>query len=299
MYSTCIFCHSSLGFNQVIEAFPVGHRLAFDSAKGRLWAVCTHCERWNLTPIEERWEAIEDCERNFRSVKTRVSTREIGLARLEDGSELVRIGKPLLPEHASWRYGDQFGTRRARNLATSAALVAGIALFIPYGLLTAGSCVFAGLNAYFILDQLTRQPQRLRTVAKARSAEGKEVLIRGRDAEKTIIVSGTSSSQWGLLVPRWSPRISVLRVGYPVEPSFAEFRGEAALQVAGRILPIINSRGAPQKRVREAVANVESYPEVDKLFNRAARLAERASWRAPEHWGSLSKLPPRFGWHLR
>ena len=72
MYSNCIFCHAGLGANEVIEHFPVGHRLAFDGAKGRLWVVCRRCERWNLTPLEERWEAIEDCERAFRATTLRV-----------------------------------------------------------------------------------------------------------------------------------------------------------------------------------------------------------------------------------
>jgi hypothetical protein len=59
MYSTCIFCNKPLGANESLEAFPVGERLAFDPARGRLWVVCRACERWNLTPLDERWEAIE------------------------------------------------------------------------------------------------------------------------------------------------------------------------------------------------------------------------------------------------
>ncbi|HEV7838611.1 MAG TPA: hypothetical protein VGO75_11135, partial [Gemmatimonadaceae bacterium] len=74
MYSTCLFCHDKLGANEAVEHFPIGRRLAFDAAKGRLWVVCRKCERWNLTPIEERWDAIEECERAFRATKTRVST---------------------------------------------------------------------------------------------------------------------------------------------------------------------------------------------------------------------------------
>src|SRR6478672_1588159 len=85
VYATCLFCNGDLGRNEAIETFPVGRRLAFDAAKGRLWVVCRKCERWNLTPIEERWEAIEDCERQFRGTKLRVSTDEIGLARLKEG----------------------------------------------------------------------------------------------------------------------------------------------------------------------------------------------------------------------
>lgn len=116
MYSTCRFCKSSLGANEAIERFPVGRRLAFDAAKGRLWVVCRKCERWNLSPLEERWEAIEECERSYRGTKLRTSTDQIGLARLAEGLELVRVGKPLRPEFAAWRYGDQFGARRRRAL---------------------------------------------------------------------------------------------------------------------------------------------------------------------------------------
>ena len=52
-----MFCKTPLGSNVVVEAFPVGRRLAFDPAKGRLWVVCRSCERWNLTSLEERDDA--------------------------------------------------------------------------------------------------------------------------------------------------------------------------------------------------------------------------------------------------
>ena len=107
-----MFCNRPLGANEVVESFPVGRRLAFDSARGRLWVVCHSCERWNLTPLEERWEAVETCERLFRGTRIRTSTENIGLARHREGLELVRIGRPLRPEFAAWRYGDQFGRRR-------------------------------------------------------------------------------------------------------------------------------------------------------------------------------------------
>ncbi|MDZ4754350.1 MAG: hypothetical protein SGJ11_07615 [Phycisphaerae bacterium] len=115
MFSTCLFCHTSLDANQSIEHFPIGRRLAFDAERGRLWAVCPNCARWSLTPLEERWEAIEERERVYRDTKQRVSTDNIALARLKDGTDLVRIGRPLLPEFSAWRYGDQLGRRRKRH----------------------------------------------------------------------------------------------------------------------------------------------------------------------------------------
>src|SRR5690348_11137693 len=93
MYSTCLFCNRDLGSNESLETFPVGRRLAFDATKGRLWVVCKHCERWNLSPLEERWEAIESAEALYRDTRRRVATDEIGLAKLRDGTELVRIGR--------------------------------------------------------------------------------------------------------------------------------------------------------------------------------------------------------------
>src|SRR5688572_19807949 len=115
MYRHCIYCKSDLGSNEVIEHFPLGRRLAFDGERGRLWVICRHCRRWNLSPIEERWEAIEDCERQYRKTTTRLATEHIGLARLPEGLDLVRIGRPQRPEFAAWRYGDQLVQRRRRT----------------------------------------------------------------------------------------------------------------------------------------------------------------------------------------
>ena len=105
MYSACLYCQSYLGRNELLPRFPVGKRLAFDGAKGRLWVICGSCARWNLSPLEERWESIDECERRFRRTRIRVSTDNIGLVELPEGTTLIRIGKPLFPEFAAWRYG--------------------------------------------------------------------------------------------------------------------------------------------------------------------------------------------------
>ncbi len=61
----------------------------------------------------------------------RASTDNIGLARLHEGLELVRIGRPQRPEFAAWRYGDQFGRRRKRAIlyGVGGAIVGGAILF--------------------------------------------------------------------------------------------------------------------------------------------------------------------------
>src|SRR5437868_2313630 len=138
MYATCLFCNKSLGTNETFESFPVGKRLAFDAAKGRLWVVCSHCERWNLSPLDERWEAIEQAERLYRDTRKRVATDNIGLAKLRDGTTIVRIGEPMRPEFAAWRYGDQFGRRRNRQLLIAGGGVAALGAVIVGSAITVG-----------------------------------------------------------------------------------------------------------------------------------------------------------------
>src|SRR5690348_5657063 len=92
LYQHCIFCSADLGSNEILEDFPVGQSVAFDPHKGRLWAVCSRCGRWNLAPIEERWEAVESAEQRFRSARQRVHRENIGVARLEDGTRFIRVG---------------------------------------------------------------------------------------------------------------------------------------------------------------------------------------------------------------
>src|ERR1044071_6664747 len=134
MYATCLFCNKPLGSNEALETFPVGKRLAFDAAKGRLWVVCPSCERWNLSPLEERWEAIEQAEKLYRDTRLRVATDNIGLAKLREGTTLVRIGQPLRPEFAAWRYGDEFGRRRRRQILIAGGGVAALGVLVTAGI---------------------------------------------------------------------------------------------------------------------------------------------------------------------
>jgi hypothetical protein len=110
VYHTCLFCNRDLGRNEVVEQFPVGRRLAFDAARGRLWVVCAQCRRWNLTPMEERWEAIETCERLYRDTRTRVATDNIGLAMemaLHEDDERRAMEGELSALESAWRDAEE------------------------------------------------------------------------------------------------------------------------------------------------------------------------------------------------
>ena len=122
-----VACYGADGVSRFIRAAtwsplaPAGLRfgpshvaIISDSDRGRLWVVCKKCHNWNLSPIEHRWEAVEACERIYRGTRVRVSTENIGLATLGEGLDLVRVGKPLLPEFAAWRYGSRIKHCRER-----------------------------------------------------------------------------------------------------------------------------------------------------------------------------------------
>lgn len=281
MYSTCLFCHDDLGRNEAIEHFPVGRRLAFDASKGRLWVVCRKCERWNLTPLEERWEAIEEAERLFSDTRMRVSTDNIGLAKLREGTTLIRIGSALRPELAAWRYGDQFGRRRRRHLAFTAAgitVVAGIAIAGPAtGIIAGGGWgLWQGANALHNLYQAKRVRTRLRL------PNSDDVLpIRKNQLDHTSIVR-TADESWGL-------RISMRKPGAAKELGHENvilYTGREALRAASKLLPAVNESGARPQDVQSAVSLLSQASDPSHLFRRYAsgvapdRATTRGAFRA-------------------
>ena len=289
MYATCLFCNGDLGRNESIESFPVGRRLAFDAAKGRLWVVCRKCERWNLSPLEERWEAIEECERQFRATTLRVSTDQIGLARLREGLELVRIGEPQRPEMAAWRYGDQFGRRRRRHFAMIAGGVAVAGVIVVAGPVL-GLVSGVAINPMWQFINAGRGIYRHRTVVNVPAPDGTTLRTRLTDLNRVRLSS--TSGEIVIEVPT-SP-------GYRIGPWYRyrgrtmhELTGDAAIRAAGALLPRINQSGGSQSQVQRAVALLEENPAPDKVFTRALGSVERTRrWDTGKHGASmLHKLP--------
>ena len=287
MYSTCIFCHSPLGANEAIEHFPVGRRLAFDAAKGRLWAVCRKCERWNLTPLEERWEAIEECERSFRETKLRISTAQIGLGRLREGLELVRIGKPLRPEFAAWRYGDQFGRRRRKNIVRIGAVTVAVGAMPFVGATIGASIGLAGVNIYPLFQWAAILYDRTRVVARVRDENGRVLIIRTPDAVETVMLPPTAYHEWGLRVThRAHPENRVPWWQYTGGDAQTDIRGAAAMRAAAQLLPRLNRQGATKSELEEAVKIATEHEDPTIPFEKAARFARR-SWI---HYGKGAML---------
>lgn len=279
MYSTCLFCHSNLGTNEVIESFPIGRRLAFDAATGRLWVICRKCERWNLTPIEERWEAVEQCERLFSATRLRVSSDNIGLSRLREGLELVRIGKPLRPEMAAWRYGDQFGRRRRRYIIGTTAVgvvAAGVLIAGPATGILAGG----GFGMFQLLNGL-QKAARDRIVRARVAIPGHErpTILRGKDMKRIVLAS--TGGKWTLSMP-YNSGVSALR---PI----VTLTGADALRAAATVLPAVNVKGANREQVSNAVSLLDRTPDAHELFLTATKTQMTAARGVYEVF--LDRLP--------
>ncbi|HJQ11041.1 MAG TPA: hypothetical protein VJ840_08420 [Gemmatimonadaceae bacterium] len=274
MYSTCIFCQSPLGSNEAIESFPVGRRLAFDVAKGRLWAVCRKCERWNLTPLEERWEAIEQCERSFRETRLRASTDEIGLGKLSEGTELVRIGKPLRPEFAAWRYGDQFGRRRRKHLIqVGVGFAAGLAIPI-WGPLASLSLGGLGISGWQLLAMGRTVYHRVKIVTRVHDDEGRSLFIRRHDVREAIMLPAKRGESWGLAVMHRANAEEAKWWKLKQNQAVTDVRGDAAVRAAAQLLPHINREGARASQINDAVKIASEHDNPTKPFERAANYAK-------------------------
>jgi hypothetical protein len=254
MYRNCIFCSAKLGSNESIERFPVGRTLAFDAAKGRLWAVCPRCARWNLAPIEERWEAIDEAERLFRDARLRVQHENVGLTRLRDGTRLVRIGQAVAGEMAAWRYGREMQKRRTRAMIGDTIQGAGVAGIIVGALAAPVLYSFAmplhGIAAFFgELDKYYRADRVAHRIPAADSPTWRLLELRWRDLALVRTALG-EDGQLQLQVPQ---ALGVWAGNAPIV-----LTGTTATVVTGKALVRINGKGAPQADLDRALDRIAS-----------------------------------------
>jgi len=255
MFSTCLFCHASLGANQIIEHFPIGRRLAYDAERGRLWAVCRKCERWNLTPLEERWEAIEECERAYRDTRQRVSTDNIALARLRDGTDLIRIGQPLRPEFAAWRYERVVRQRRRKMYGLSLgawAIALGVTVPVTLLSISTGAPLLLFPQAGLLIWQRHESWRRHMRIA----------LDNGQFADLTqrqLLATQCRLNEDGQLEVALTHggRRKGLQIDL-VDAQRLHLYGDAAQETLRRIIVGVNLDGASKNDVRDAVAVVET-----------------------------------------
>jgi hypothetical protein len=215
--------------------------------------VCRSCGQWNLTPLEERWEAIEECERLYRDTPRRASTNEIGIATIPDALDLIRIGRPQRPELVAWRYGDRLLRRRRRVQwagatvgAFGAAGVAGAAMSVaPVGLLMIAMAPILGVygSMFGWLGPMTAAKRNMRGVLHTAGIDIglMESLISG--SEMTL-VRADNADGWAM------------RVVLPLRQ--IDIDGSRAYRVLGLLLPKIAIWGASRRDVDTAVGMLDS-----------------------------------------
>jgi hypothetical protein len=275
MYHTCYHCLAHLGANTVLEAFPVGRRVAYDPAARRLWAACTCCGRWNLAPVEDRWEVPEQCERLFRVARRRYGTANVALAQLGDGTELVRVGAAPRPEIAAWRYGGRLLRARRRGAgalmrAATAYAAAGAQLRRwATGSAGAGTAEERGLR--LVLAASVRHRERVVAVVRpdAAGAGGAAMapdapVLRVRHLAAAVLVRPEPDDPWQLEVPH--------------EDGIVRLSGSAGLRTAAALLAAANAHGVTADAVDAALRKLDEAADPDGYFNRVLRTAWRWRW---------------------
>jgi hypothetical protein len=205
---------------------------------------------------------VETCERLFRQSRRRVSTENVGLAELSSGVTLIRVGSPLRPELAAWRYGRVLGSRRVRSSIATAIGLAGAA-----GVAAGGAALGIGALAFcgaYGTGQMAIMDIPIRVVARV-SFGGRVLRIRREDV----------------------PRLRVLRIercagdrlSYSLLVHHARgvdcLHDEEAVCALGAIMPAVNRFGADRSVLREALALIERSPSVDAFVGAMYGYANR------------------------
>jgi hypothetical protein len=254
MYSTCLHCHGALGANEEIESFPVGRRLAFDATHGRLWVICPSCRRWNLSPLEERWEAVERAEALYRITPTRVATDQIGMAKRRSGLELIRIGAPLRPEFAAWRYGGQLRSRFRRQWFERGmrSLEDSGQMNSVGWLMALGHPIFFAAGVPILAARAAQRGWRAAARIHGVVVDGTALEVRGRHLS-LLRLEADPDARWRLVLTHAT---GVARVA-----------GASVMPTLGRLLPHINDVGASDHQVAQAVAKIEHFGRTDRLLD--------------------------------
>jgi hypothetical protein len=212
--------------------------------------------------------------------------------------ELVRVGEPLRPELAAWRYGDQFGRRQRRTVAyTTLGIAAGL------GIIVAGPIIggVAGLSwtAYNAFNAAVNVYQQRRVRAR--------LMIPGRD--RPIAVRSNQVSRVSLVPSEnaWALRVSFEEEDNGAPPVFGTvwmkerltssvlLTGDDALRAAARLLPSVNASGASKRDVASAVNLLSEAPDPARLFAKYA--AESPSGQYLSHLSRPVRLALEMASH--
>jgi hypothetical protein len=265
IFSRCLFCHAAISENETFEGMTRGQRFAFDPARGRLWVICDECKRWNLVPIEERWETVESLEKIARDeARLMVKTENVSLLRIGD-VELIRIGAAGLPEEAWWRYGREITSRRAEfqryNLRmgriSSAVAMSGVTL-------ARGAIIGIGMQPVVrtIMREMKFGPTAWRGAARCAGC-GSVLREIHFDNTKRVIIARGENGALELRYRCYRCQFEGLHAGY-------RLTGISAEHLLRRVLAYRHFDGATESHIRASSTVIEEIGSPDQLTQRLA-----------------------------
>jgi hypothetical protein len=307
MYATCIHCQRALGRNELLETLPVGRRIAFDEAAGRVWVVCQSCCRWNLVPFDSRYEAIEASEKLFRESRLRMSTGQIGIAKTREGTELVRIGSPLRPEMAAWRYAGSLAKRRMRFAFRTAPVTIGLAavaknLPFLYSFVGVGSLPLIGASivSSTVVGWANRRTLAIVDVHGAPLkvnrllVGGIRIDPQGPTGIRVLLptIPATRFRRSGFGAPSTQSRVGHVLAADDDDADrlqrFVPLDGDLS-QLLRVIMPISNEAGAPERVIADATAMLSRYDPDPRLM----LFGRRKDWSKAKRMSLADVSEPR------
>jgi len=279
MYTDCLFCPSSLGRNRALEHFPVGRRIAFDLARGRLWAVCPRCGRWNLCPFDERWEALDECARLAETALVQESSSDVSLLRHRSGLSLIQVGRPTLGELVSWRYARNL-VRRRRGFAVTMAALGAVSAVGLFGIVAGGGGAFSllgSVGSFRAIWELSR------SVIDVTTADGTRLQITASGARALCFAPDQSA---GVALRAWTKDVG-----------FQDVSGQDVGILLARAMPYINETGGTTDSALSAAKEIaerggaEGFLDSvasDAALHRRSVLGRRSQWRRQ---GAIYRFP--------
>jgi hypothetical protein len=267
MFRRCLFCRADFPENDVLAHLPRARHVAYDPVRGRLWAICETCRRWNLAPVEERDGALHELERLARD-RGRTITRTANVALLEAAPlTLVRVGGAGLAERAAWRYGSELLDRRASYQSGRSRLAA----------YTLGAMHGVGRLVGLADDDLSIDWRDAPVADVLRWRRFGWAAWHGRETCPHCL-SSLRALRYDLawwVYPLRGPD-GRLGVGVPCQrcdpwtpDKLYELHGDPAENVLRRLLAYVNVAGASERRLAEAVGAIERTGSPEEFALRA------------------------------
>ena len=212
---------------------------------------------------------IEACEKLYRDTTKRVATEQIGLARVREGLDLVRIGKPIFPEYAGWRYGSRFLYRHSRAMVASTlgatGVLVGVAVATSPALVIWGGGAATWL-AWQAWNSASRRATDRKTIGTVQLLDGRVEILHVRRARRARIAPGPDG-RWTVALPEFPGKIiRAVIEDEPTEEELLDHVGPAmenqvfdlvspleAAETLRRIMPTINEAGGDELMVHDAV----------------------------------------------